>query len=659
MDDKSTLGKRRLSILLPRPFNDPFDYLSEEVLPPGTIVKVHFGRQELYGVVWTQNEVAPPKSLKAIQSVVEGQLTAVSLQFIDWVSDYTLNPRGQILKMVLPVPEAFEAPPKARAVPDPKPPQKPHLSPEQQEAADRLTTSLDQQQFQTFLLEGVTGSGKTEVYFEAIEHVLAREGQALVMLPEIALSAQWLQRFETRFGFRPALWHSAVPLAQRKATFLSLLKGEVRVVVGARSALFLPFTDLKLLIVDEEHDGSYKQEEGAIYHGRDMAVVRARFSQSTCVLASATPSLETIVNVETGKYQHLLLQSRFGGAQMPDVAVVDMRTVKMPSQTWISPPLRVALEKTLERGEQAMLFLNRRGYAPLTLCRSCGDRIMCPQCSISLVHHKANGKLICHHCGHLAAIPSSCPSCQEVDTYTAIGPGVERIHEEVQTLFPQARCALLTSDHLTTPKKIDDCVRSIQNHEVDILIGTQIMAKGHHFPLLTLVGIVDGDSALSGGDLRAAEKSFHLLHQVSGRSGREDKRGRVLLQTFLPDHPLMQALVHQDRESFFALEAEQRQLHGFPPYGRFVAVIISGKREAEVQSGARLLARGFPLHGKVDLLGPTPAPLSYLRGNHRWRLLVKTPKDIAPQLLIRAWLNHVPLPPSLTVRVDVDPYSFF
>jgi len=654
------MPKIRISVLVPRPFAEPFDYLSPQELAPGTIVRVPFGRQEIYGVVWKRNEKAPAQALKAILEVVDvPPICEASLQFIAWMSDYTLTLPGQILKMVLPVVEAFEDLSKKRALPETRPPHPPHLSAGQQEAADCLRESLDRAQYQTFLLEGVTGSGKTEVYFEAIAHLLERQGQALILLPEIALSAQWLQRFERRFGFRPALWHSAVTEAQRKATFLALLKGEVRVIVGARSALFLPFPDLRLVIVDEEHDGSYKQEEGVIYHGRDMAVARARFSEGTCVLASATPSLETLANVEAGKYTPLLLPARFGEAEMPQVQMVDMRPLKMAAQTWLSPALRGALEETLARGEQAMLFLNRRGYAPLTLCRECGDRQMCPHCSLSLVHHKVQEKLICHHCGHMSPIPPQCPACQEVGTYTAIGPGVERIYEEVQTFLPEARCVLLTSDHLTTPKKIAACVQQIQNHEVDILIGTQIMAKGHHFPLLTLVGVVDGDSTLSGSDFRAAEKSFQLLHQVAGRSGREERRGKVLLQTFLPDHPLMQALVAQDRENFFALEAEQRQLHGFPPYGRLVAVILSGKNEGEVEKTARLLARTFPLHGKAELLGPTPAPLSYLRGKYRWRLLVKTEKGMAPQPLLRHWLLTRPPPVSVRVQIDVDPYSFF
>ncbi len=612
--------------------------------------------------MWKESISPSPKNLKAVLKVFEDvQLPDVSLRFMEWVSNYTMAPPGPILKMVLPVPEAFDMKKKQTPLlsfPE-KLSQKPQLSLNQLVAAEAIKKSLESQIFHTFLLEGVTGSGKTEVYFDAIDYVLQKGRQALVMIPEITLTTQWLQRFETRFGFQPAIWHSDMKKSQRKSTFRAVLEGKVPVLVGARSSLFLPLPDLKLIIVDEEHDGSYKQEEGVIYNARDMAIVRARLSQATCVLASATPSLETELNSRSGKYGHIHLANRYGGAEMPDVNLIDMRKAKKATQSWISLPLREALQETLRRGEQAMLFLNRRGYAPLMLCHSCGDRLMCPQCSVSLVHHKFHEKLLCHHCGYAMRIPASCHACGESSAYSLVGPGVERIEEEVKAFVPQARCALMTSDHLSTTQKIFDQVHKIQNHEVDILIGTQIMAKGHHFPFLTLVGIIDGDSALSGSDLRAAEKSFQLLHQVGGRSGRETRKGQVLLQTHMPDHPVMQALVRQDRAEFFALESDQRILHGFPPFGRLAGLILSGRKEQEVEKTARFLAQKFPLTEKADLLGPTPAPLSFLRGLHRWRLLLKTTKDFPPQPLLKAWLSQLKLPSSIRIQIDIDPYSFF
>lgn len=718
----------RISVLLPLPLENAFDYEHPHPLPPGTLVKVSFGSRERYGITWEGKgkgkEGPAPKTLKPILTAFENvQLSESSLKFLTWVSDYTMSAPGQILKMMLPTPEVFEEtgvdlysfakyPERLtsqrqkvldffKAFPSPlslndlaeksavskgiihslvkegvlsfhgkrgwtaplAPPQtapeKPQLSLDQLGGAENIKKSLDSHQFQTFLLEGVTGSGKTEVYFEAIDHVLQKGGQALILLPEISLSTQWLQRFKKRFGFHPAVWHSDLGKSERRKTFRTIVEGTAPVIVGARSALFLPFPDLKLVIVDEEHDGSYKQEEGVIYNGRDMAVVRAHLSQATCVLTSATPSLETELNVQSKKYQHIQLASRYGGASLPDVTLIDLRKIKLNVQQWISPALQEALQKTLERGEQAMLFLNRRGYAPMTLCQSCGDRIMCPHCSVSLVQHKHQNKLLCHHCGYITRLPSACPACHQEESYRAIGPGVERIFEEVKTFLPQSRCALLTSDHLTTTQKIVEQIQRIQNHEVDILIGTQIMAKGHHFPLLTLVGVVDGDSALSGSDLRASEKSFQLLHQVAGRSGREKRQGQVLIQTHQPEHPVMQALAQQDKVQFSALESEQRRIHGFPPYGRLAALILSGRKEDEVQKAARMLAKKFPLTDKAELLGPTPAPLPYLRGKHRWRFLVKTTKDFPPQSLLKVWLTHAPVPPSVQLQIDIDPYSFF
>lgn len=719
----SVKASATVSVLLPIPLEQTFDYRADQAVLPGTLVKVSFGPRTLYGISWIEKSPHASKTLKPILRVFEDvRLPETSLKFMEWVSDYTLSPCGQILKMVLPTPDVFEAlgeslyglakfpqrmtPQRQKVIdffksfPDPlplseiseksevsesilkallkegaltrqgerswipplpppvQPPQKPQLSLDQLLAAEDIKKSMNSHTFHTFLLEGVTGSGKTEVYFESIDQVLQQGGQALVMLPEIALTAQWLQRFEIRFGFQPAIWHSDIKQSQRKATFRAIFEGRAPVIVGARSALFLPFPDLKLIIVDEEHDGSYKQEEGVIYNARDMAVVRARLSQATCVLASATPSLETELNVRSGKYRHIQLADRYGGAEMPDVQLIDLRKAQSKNREWISPILRKALIETLERGEQVMLFLNRRGYAPLMICQNCGDRMMCPQCSVSLVHHKTQDKLLCHHCGYLTGIPHSCSACQEKESYTSIGPGVEKIYEEVSAFLPKARCSLMTSDHLSTAQKVFDLVQQIQNHEVDILIGTQIMAKGHHFPLLTLVGIVDGDSALSGSDLRASEKSFQLLHQVSGRSGREKRKGRVLLQTHMPEHPVMQALVRQDRGEFFAFESDQRLIHGFPPYGRLAAVILSGKKKDEVEKGARWLARSFPLTEKAELLGPTPAPLSFLRGQHRWRLLVKTAKDFPPQPLLKHWLSKAKLPGSLRIQIDIDPYSF-
>jgi primosomal protein N' (replication factor Y) len=536
----------------------------------------------------------------------------------------------------------------------------PTLSPEQSVAAGDLALKTAQGGFSVTVLDGVPGAGKTEVYFQAVAAALAAGRQALVLLPEIALGAQWLRRFRARFGALPAVWHSDVPQALRRATWRAVAEGTARVVFGARSALFLPYPELGLVVVDEEHDASYKQEEGVIYNARDMAVVRARLGSIPVVLVSATPALETVVNVTAGRYAVRHLPDRHGGARMPEVARVDMRAEKLPAGRWLSAPLKEALAGALADGEQAMLFLNRRGYAPLTLCRGCGYRMRCPNCSAWLVEHRGNkgARLRCHHCGFAAALPERCPNCQAEGKFAACGPGIERLEEEARAAFPAARIALAASDTLAGPEAAALLVRRVEDGEIDLLIGTQIVAKGYHFPKLTLVGVVDADLGLAGGDLRAAERTYQLLYQVAGRAGRGERPGRVILQTYMPEHPVMEALAASARERFLAAETEARREAAMPPFGRLVALIVSGKKEAEVERAARALAQVAPNEKGVRVLGPAPAPLALLRGRHRRRLLLKAPRALAVQSLLRAWLARVPLPRSVRVQADVDPYSF-
>ena len=439
----------------------------------------------------------------------------------------------------------------------------------------------------------MTGSGKTEVYLEAVAECLRQGRQALVLLPEIALSSQWLERFERRFGVAPAVWHSDLTSRVRRVTWRAVAEGAAPVVVGARSALFLPFPDLGLVVIDEEHETAFKQEEGVVYHARDMAVVRARFCSAPAVLVSATPSLETLANVEAGRYRRLTLPTRHGGAVLPAVAAVDMRATPPERGRFLAPPLIAAVRDTLARGEQAMLFLNRRGYAPLTLCRHCGHRMQCPNCTAWLVEHRVRRALQCHHCGHTVPIPEECPACGAANSLVPVGPGVERITEEAAALFPDARRLVMASDTLPGPDAAAAAAHAIEAREVDLIIGTQIVAKGWHFPHLTLVGVVDADLGLAGGDLRAAERTVQLLHQVAGRAGRAEAPGRVLLQTFSPEHPVMQALVEGDLAAFMAREAAQRRPGHWPPYGRLAALIVSADtRGGGGCAGARSGARG-------------------------------------------------------------------
>ncbi len=541
--------------------------------------------------------------------------------------------------------------------PDPDHPG-PALSAAQAEAAAALRAAVAARGFSVTLLDGVTGSGKTEVYLEAIAAALRERRQALVLLPEIALSSQWLERFVARFGVAPAVWHSDLSPRTRRITWREIAAGRAPVVVGARSALFLPFPDLGLIVVDEEHETAFKQEEGVVYHARDMAVVRARFEQAPAVLVSATPSLETVANVEAGRYAHLTLPQRHGGAALPSVAAIDLRANPPERGRFLSPPLVAAIGETLARGEQAMLFLNRRGYAPLTLCRACGHRMACPHCTAWLVEHRARRLLQCHHCGHAVPIPETCPACGAAHSLTAVGPGVERITEEAAALFPDARRLVMASDTMTGPDAAARAAAAISDRLVDLIIGTQIVAKGWHFPHLTLVGVVDADLGLGGGDLRAAERTVQLLHQVAGRAGRAEAPGIVLLQTFSPEHPVMAALVAGDLTAFLAREAEARRPGFWPPYGRLAALIVSAPEASVADALAGALGRAAPSGPGMVVLGPAPAPLSVLRGRHRRRLLLKTRREVAVQPVLRAWLARVAVPRGARVEVDVDPVSF-
>jgi primosomal protein N' (replication factor Y) (superfamily II helicase) len=532
------------------------------------------------------------------------------------------------------------------------------LSPDQREAADALVAAVERSGFGVTVLDGVTGSGKTEVYFTAIAAALARGRQVLVLLPEIALSTQWLARFTERFGAPPVEWHSDLGEAARRAAWRDIAEGAARVVVGARSALFLPFAELGLIIVDEEQDASFKQEDGVIYQARDMAVVRASLAAVPIVLVSATPSLETVVNVQQGRYRQLHLPQRHGAAQLPDIHVIDMRRARPERQRFLSPDLVAALSRTLAAKEQAMLFLNRRGYAPLTLCRACGHRMECPDCTAWLVEHRFLGQLQCHHCGRSERLPPLCPECGAAASFAPCGPGVERLAEEMTARFPSARVAIMASDTLTGPRAISELMGAVEDHRIDVLIGTQVVAKGHHFPLLTLVGVVDADLGLAGGDLRAAERTFQLLNQVAGRAGRADRPGIVYLQTYMPEHPVMRALVSDQRDRFLAAEAEAREAHGLPPFGRLAALVLSAPDDDSVDFTARAFARAAPQMPGVETLGPAPAPLAVLRARHRRRFLVKARRSVNLQAVLRQWLARVKVPASVRVQVDVDPYGF-
>lgn len=645
------------------------------------------------------------------------------LRFMRWAADYTLSPPGMVARMVLRVPAAFDPEPsvpglrysggepermtearsrvmelardglawtrsglahaagvsmtvvdglKAQGVfeevmlPPPAVVARPDidyaratLSEDQQAAAEMLSEAVEAGGFSVSLLDGVTGSGKTEVYFEAVAKAIEQGRQVLILLPEIALTQQFLDRFHDRFGAKPAEWHSDLAPRTRERVWRQIAEGTVRVVAGARSALFLPFKELGLIIVDEEHDPAYKQEDRVFYNARDMAVVRGHISGFPVVLASATPSIESQVNAEQGRYKRIKLYGRYAEAALPDLKTIDMRRSPPPPGRFLSPALTEAVGKTVERGEQALLFLNRRGYAPLTLCRVCGHRFQCPQCSSWLVEHRFRGQLMCHQCGYHEPVPQACPECGTLDHLVACGPGVERIAEEVAATFDKARIIVLSSDMAGGVKRLRLELDAIAKGEADIVIGTQLVAKGHNFPNMTLVGVVDADLGLANGDPRAAERTFQLLNQVTGRAGRTGRKSLGLLQTYQPDHPVMRAIVSGDAEAFYAREIEERERSALPPFGRLAALIISADNRPDAENHARALRRAAPSSREISVLGPAEAPLALVRGRHRFRILVHGTKRADIQGFIRALLANGPKEKgSIRVQVDIDPQSF-
>lgn len=610
-----------------------------------------------YRLSGTLPDRATPQRTKAIDALHGEQATIRELAAIAEVSDAVL--RGLVTQGVLePVIVDCDRPySRAAANHD-----VPTLNPNQKDAADIMAAAVKQRGFAPFLLDGVTGSGKTETYFEAVAQALADERQVLVLLPEIALTEAFLRRFEGRFGAQPIVWHSSLKSTERRRAWRAIAtppaQGGAQVVVGARSALFLPYANLGLIVVDEAHEISFKQDDGVRYNARDVAVMRARFEKIPVVLASATPALESLHMADSGKYTKLLLESRFGGAQMPSIETINLTEEKPERGRWLAPRLTKEIADRLEKGEQSLLFLNRRGYAPLTLCRHCGYRFQCPNCSAWLVEHRLSKRLACHHCGHETPSPERCPECGEADCMVACGPGVERIADEVAEIFPEARVMMATSDTLNTPEKAAEFVAMAEGRAIDVIVGTQLVTKGFHFPELTLVGVVDADLGLEGGDLRAAERTYQQVAQVAGRAGRGAKPGTVLLQTRHPDAPVIAALTAGDRDAFYAAETEARRHAGAPPFGRWAAIIVSSEDEKEAREAANRIGATQPRLDGITVLGPAPAPLAQLRGRYRYRLLILASRSAEVQNVLRHWLGDLKFPQGVRVAVDIDPYSF-
>ncbi len=597
--------------------------------------------------------LAREKVLDAAQAV--GPVSAAELARAAGVSSSVIKglvAAGSLCAQSQPTDLPFDGPDPYRNGPD--------LTVEQAEAGQALRAAVKAGGYQPFLLDGITGSGKTEVYFEAIAEALAQDpdAQVLVLLPEIALTQAVLERFEARFGAAPAPWHSGLSDVQRRRTWREVAHGRARIVTGARSALFLPFAKLALIIVDEEHDTSYKQEDGVTYHARDMAVMRAKQENAAIVLASATPALETMVNAEAGRYRRLKLSARPGTAKLPEISLIDMRSNTPERGHWLSPVLSKALIATHAEGEQSLLFLNRRGYAPLVICKACGERLKSPGTESWLTEHRYTGRLVCHLTGWSMPKPDKCPMCGAKDSLMGVGPGVERVAEEVRVLLPDARVEVFSSDTAKGGEAVRDLVTRMAAGEIDVMVGTQIVAKGHNFPNLTLVGVVDADSGLQGGDLRAGERTYQLLSQVAGRAGRAERPGRALVQTYQPDNLAMIALAAGDRDGFLQIERDVREELGLPPFGRMAALILSAP-DAEAAKQAGLLAGKTAPHGEgVTVYGPAPAPIAMVRGRHRLRFLITAPREVDLSAYMTVWLGALKLPAATRVRADIDPYSF-
>ncbi|MEL6707331.1 MAG: primosomal protein N' [Pseudomonadota bacterium] len=594
-----------------------------------------------------------PQRAAAIEALDGEQATIRELSGIASVSEGVL--RGLVNQGVIePVTVAIDRP-YPPADPDFH---QPALSDDQLRVAQQLVQAVEAREYAPFLLDGVTGSGKTETYFEPIAEAIRLGRQVLVLLPEIALTENFLARFEQRFGVPPVLWHSSLKSTERRRAWRAISEGTAQVVVGARSALFLPYASLGLIVVDEAHEISFKQDDGVRYNARDVSVMRARFEGFPVVLASATPALESLHMATTGIYEKLDLPSRFGGAQLPDIQLVDLTLEKPGAGRWLAQPIMLGIEERLARGEQSLLFLNRRGYAPLTLCRNCGHRFKCPNCSAWLVEHRLSSRLACHHCGFEGPVPSECPDCGEKDALVACGPGVERIADEVGELFPDARVAIATSDTLNSPDKAAEFLEQVQNKAIDVIVGTQLVTKGFHFPELTLVGVVDADLGLEGGDLRAAERTYQQVAQVAGRAGRGSKPGEVLIQTRHTDAPVIAALANGDRDAFYAAETDARRDAGAPPFGRWASIILSSEDDREAREAAARLGDTRPHADDLYILGPAPAPMAMLRGRYRYRFLINARRSANLQDTIRQWLGTHAFPPGVRVGVDIDPYSF-
>ena len=640
------------NILLPLSLEQPFTYESDLNLKTGDIVLVPFRKRELVGVVWEENIETSSDKIKSVLKSFDARLSPNHLKFLEKCALYNFQTLGETLRQFLSGAD-FEK--KPREIEFLIQDYSLHALNAEQENAHK---ALSVNHYQTFLLDGVTGSGKTEVYFHTICDVLKSGKQVLVLQPEIALSTTWMQRFEKSFHHKALLWHSGVTPAKKRDIWNFVRNQNTGVIVGARSALFLPFNNLGLIIVDEEHDSSYKQEERFIYSARDMAVLRGSIENCPVVLCSATPSIETWNNIELKKYEHVRIHNRFQNAKLPNIQLIDLN--EEPVENFLSEKLLGKLRENFEKNEQSLLFLNRKGYAPLTICKSCRHRVCCINCDLNLVEHRNPKRLVCHYCGFIQKYPKTCQKCKEEDSYVPWGPGIHKIEEILKEKIPTARIRTITGDESYTFDEWQTLLGEIIDHKIDIVLGTQILAKGHHFPKLTLVGVIDGDFSLNTLDLRSAERTYQILCQVSGRAGREGDESFAYIQTHNTESPVLKSFMNNDRDSFLESERNLRKKNLMPPFSFYIGLLFSGKVEKEVEQFAKKVTRFIYEHFKNDLqiFGPIPAPLSFLNKKYRFRVLLKSSKNPMSLNSLRKSLVTLKTPSTINMQINVDPYSF-
>jgi len=713
-----------LSVLLPINIDRPFTYSSEEKLDIGTIVKVSFGKRELYGVVWEADKIEKkPDNIKIksiIEVVGEGKdyiLPKDMVYFIKWISDYYLMPLGLVLKASLKQ-QFFQKKSRASYVLKINPKHQAKITEKQkivleefkqnkiidkrslitktgisnsiisrmikneilieEEAHENITKinldtkiELNSDQLkasralvkstknnEVVLLDGITGSGKTEVYLSAVNEILHQGDQVLILLPEITLTHDFVHNLKKRYKYQIAEWNSSLTENQRRNIWFGVLNKEIKLIIGARSSLFLPFKKLGLIIVDEEHDQSYKQEDGIIYNARDMAILKSKQLNIACILSTATPSVESYDNVLQNKFQRTSLKNRFHGTQLPSIKFIDMRKADKIKESFLPVEIVEDIKANYERGEQSLLFLNRRGYSPLSICSKCGVRVDCPNCDTWLVLHKNNSQYICHKCGHTEDTNKECKSCHSQNTIVPSGRGIERVDEEIARIFPEIKRMIFSSDYLNNPTDILSALEKIKNNEIGLIIGTQLVSKGYNFPNLTYVGVLDGDFGLELSDIRSAERTYQILNQVAGRAGRMKEDSVVKILTHMPEHPIIQSITNNQKEDFYNTELAIRKSAGMPPFSRLASIIISSSDKVLLLDYVRRLDKLKNTPKNIDVFGPIEAPLSKLRKKYRMRFLIRSPKNSHIQFYIERWLKTLKINPKIRVVVDVDPYNF-